>query len=318
MKQFKIYSRTIITLSLAICTFSGYSQQDPQFTQYMYNMSVINPGYATTDLGIVNFGVLFRTQWVGLKGAPKTGTFFAHTPITERIEVGITYTNDNIGDVVEENNIYADFAYVLKVSENSNLSLGIKAGVTLFNANFNNFVLQSGDVSTDLAFNDNINKAFPNIGAGAFYFGDRYYVGLSAPNLLTTTHLENEDGVKSTGVQDIHFFLTGGYVFDINSDFKLKPATMLKGVKGAPLSIDLTANVLMYDRIEAGIAYRIGDSFSVLANFKVTPQLRVGYAYDMTTSNLSNYNSGSHEIILLFDLNLLNFNGGYDKSPRFF
>ncbi len=318
MKQFKIYSRSIITLSLTICTFIGYSQQDPQFTQYMYNMSVINPGYATTDLGVVNLGGLYRTQWVGLKGAPKTGTFFAHTPITERIEVGISFTNDNIGDVVNENNIYADIAYVLQLTENSKLSLGVKAGVTLFNANFNNFVLQSGDVSTDLAFNDNINQAFPNIGAGAFYFGDRYYVGLSAPNLLTTTHLENEDGIKSTGVQDIHFFLTGGYVFDINSDFKLKPAAMFKGVKGAPLSIDITANVLMYDRIEAGIGYRLDDSFSALVNFRVAPQLRVGYAYDMTTSNLSNYSSGSHEIIVLFDLDLFNFNGGYDKSPRFY
>ena len=301
-----------------LCTLNGYSQQDPQYTQYMYNMSVINPGYATSEIGIVNLGGLYRTQWVGLEGAPKTGTFFAHTPLSERIEAGISFTNDNIGDVVTENNIFADFAYVLKVSEKSNLSLGIKAGFTLFNANFNNFVLQQGTVGEDLAFNDNINKAFPNIGAGAFFYTERFYAGLSAPNLLTTTHLENENGIKSTGTQDIHFFLTSGYVFDISDDVKLKPAFMVKGVKGAPFSMDLTANVLLYDKVEAGIAYRLDDSFSGLVNFRVTPQLRVGYAYDMTTSNLSNYSSGSHEIMVLFDFDLFNLQRGYDRSPRFF
>jgi type IX secretion system PorP/SprF family membrane protein len=318
MKQFNIYSRTIITLSITLYTLVSYSQQDPQFTQYMYNMSVINPGYATNEVGMVNLGGLYRTQWVGLEGAPRTGTFFAHTPLSERVEAGISFTNDDIGDVVTENNIYADVAYVLKVSEKSKLSLGIKAGVTLFNANFSNFVLQQGTVSEDLAFNDNINKVFPNIGAGAFYFTDRFYAGLSAPNLLTSTHLENENGVKSTGVQDIHFFLTGGYVFDINEDIKLKPAFMMKGVKGAPFSMDLTANVLIYEKIEAGVGYRFDDSFSGLVNFRVTPQLRVGYAYDFTTSNLSNYSSGSHEILLLFDFDLFNLQRGYDRSPRFF
>ena len=318
MKQFNIYSRTIITLSITLCTLIGYSQQDPQFTQYMYNMSVINPGYATNQVGMVNLGGLYRTQWVGLEGAPRTATFFAHTPLSERIEAGISFTNDDIGEVVTENNIYADVAYVLKVSEKSKLSLGVKAGVTLFNANFNNFVLQQGTISDDLAFNDNINKVFPNIGAGAFYFTDRFYLGLSAPNLLTSTHLENENGVKSTGVQDIHFFLTGGYVFNINEDLKLKPAFMVKGVEGAPFSMDLTANVLIHEKLEAGVGYRFDDSFSGLVNFRVTPQLRVGYAYDFTTSNLSNYSSGSHEILLLFDFDLFNLQRGYDRSPRFF
>lgn len=301
-----------------LCTLIGYSQQDPQFTQYMYNMSVINPGYATNEVGTVNLGGLYRTQWVGLEGAPRTATFFAHTPLSERVEAGISFTNDDIGDVVTENNIYADVAYVLNVSEKSKLSLGVKAGVTLFNANFNNFVLQQGTVSDDLAFNENLNKVFPNIGAGAFYFTDRFYAGLSAPNLLTSTHLENENGVKSTGVQDIHFFLTGGYVFDINEDLKFKPAFMLKGVKGAPFSMDLTANVLIHEKLEAGVGYRFDDSFSGLVNFRVTPQLRVGYAYDFTTSNLSNYSSGSHEILVLFDFDLFNLQRGYDRSPRFF
>jgi type IX secretion system PorP/SprF family membrane protein len=174
----------------------------------------------------------------------------------KKIELGISFTNDNIGDVVTENNIYADFAYVLPVGFESKLSFGLKAGFTFFNANFDGFVLQSGDVSTDIAFNENVSKAFPNLGIGAFFFTDNYYLGLSAPNMLSTKHIESENGIKSTGVQNVHYFFTGGYVFDINRDLKFKPAFMAKAVKGAPLALDITANVLVNERLEAGLGYR--------------------------------------------------------------
>ncbi|PJB20457.1 MAG: hypothetical protein CO117_00995 [Flavobacteriaceae bacterium CG_4_9_14_3_um_filter_33_16] len=299
-------------------SLQSFAQQDPQFTQYMYNMSVINPAYATAEEGILNLGGLYRTQWVGLEGAPKTGTFFVHTPVNDKIELGLSFTNDNIGDIVNENNIYADFAYVLPVGLESKLSLGLKAGVTFFNANFDGFILQSGNVSTDIAFNENISKTFPNLGIGAFFFTDHYYVGLSAPNMLSTKHIENENGIKANGVQNVHYFFTGGYVFDISENLKLKPAFMGKAVKGAPFALDITANVLINEKLEAGLGYRLGDAVSALVNFRVTPELRIGYAYDYTTTNLSSYNSGSHEIFILFDVDLFNFKGGYDRSPRFF
>ena len=318
MKNLNIYHKIVALVGLTVLSFQSYAQQDPQFTQYMYNMSVINPAYATATEDMLNLGGLYRTQWVGLEGAPKTGSFFAHTAISEKIELGISFTNDNIGDVINENNIYADFAYVLPVGLESKLSLGIKAGFTFFNANFDGFILQSGNASTDVAFNENVSKTFPNIGIGAFYFTDQYYIGLSAPNMLTTTHLESENGIKSTGVQDIHFFLTGGYVFDINEDLKFKPAFMAKAVRGAPLAVDITANVLINKKLEAGLGYRLDDAISALVNFRVSPDLRIGYAYDFTTSNLGNFNSGSHEIFILFDIDLFGFKGGYDRSPRFF
>jgi len=318
MKQSKIYHKIAALICLTLLSFQSNAQQDPQFTHYMYNMSVINPGYATATKDILNIGGLYRTQWVGMEGAPKTASFFAHTPINEKIELGISFTNDNIGDVINENNIYADFAYVLPVGLEAKLSLGLKAGFTFFNANFDGFILNSGNTSTDIAFNENINRTFPNIGIGAFYFTDNYYLGLSAPNMLTTTHLESENGIKSTGVQDIHYFLTGGYVFDINEDLKFKPAFMAKGVKGAPLAIDITANVLINEKLEAGLGYRLDDAISALVNFRVSPDLRIGYSYDFTTSNLGSFNSGSHEIFILFDVDLFGLKGGYDRSPRFF
>ncbi|TGV00921.1 PorP/SprF family type IX secretion system membrane protein [Flavivirga rizhaonensis] len=318
MKNLNIYHKIAALLSLTLLSFQSFAQQDPQFTQYMYNMSIINPAYATADEAILNLGGLYRTQWVGVEGAPKTGTFFAHTPINEKIEMGISFSNDNIGDIVNENNIYADFAYILPVGFEAKLSLGIKAGVTLFDVNFDGFNLQSGNVSTDVAFNENISKTFPNLGIGAFYFTENYYIGLSAPNLLTTKHIETENGVKSTGVQDIHYFLTGGYVFNINRDVKFKPAFMAKSVRGAPLSLDITANVLFNNRFEAGLGYRLDDAISGLVSFRVTPELKIGYAYDFTTTNLGDFNSGSHEIFILFDIDLFGLKGGYDRSPRFF
>ena len=310
--------KIIALLSLALMSLQSFGQQDPQFTQYMYNMSVVNPAYATAEEGILNLGGLYRTQWVGIEGAPKTGSFFAHTPINDKIEVGISFTNDNIGDVVNENNIYADFAYVLPVGLDSKISLGLKAGFTFFDTTFDGFILQSGGVNTDIAFNENINKAFPNLGIGAFFFTDEYYLGLSAPNMLTSKHIESENGIAATGVQDIHYFFAGGYVFDINEKLKLKPAFMGKAVKGAPLALDITANVLINEKLEAGLGYRIGDAVSALVNFRISPELRIGYAYDYTTTNLGSFNSGSHEIFILFDVDLFGFKNGYDRSPRFF
>jgi type IX secretion system PorP/SprF family membrane protein len=318
MKHLNIYYKIAALLGIILISLQSFGQQDPQFTQYMYNMSVINPAYATADPAILNLGGLYRTQWVGMEGAPKTGTFFAHTPINEKIEAGISFTNDNIGDVVQENNIYADFAYVLTVGLESKLSLGIKAGFTFFDANFDGFNLQSGNISTDIAFNENVQKTFPNLGIGAFYFTNNYYLGFSAPNMLATKHLETENGIKATGVQNVHYFLTGGYVFDINQNLKFKPAFMAKSVKGAPLALDVTANVLINEKLEAGLGYRLDDAVSGLVSFRVTPELKIGYAYDFTTNNLATYNSGSHEIFILFDIDLFGLKGGYDRSPRFF
>ncbi|MEO5789967.1 MAG: type IX secretion system membrane protein PorP/SprF [Gelidibacter sp.] len=291
------------------------AQQDPQYTQYMYNMRVINPAYATEGEDI-NIGALYRTQWVGTVGAPNTGSLFVHVPLQEKIQVGLSIINDQIGNVVNETNVYADFAYILSLGAETKLSLGVKAGASFFNTNFNGFIYS--DVLPDPAFANNLSKTFPNIGAGAYLFGSNYYVGFSAPNLLNSKHLERESGIVANGVEEIHFFLTGGYVFELNEQLKLKPAFMTKAVSGAPLSLDLTANLLINNMLEVGAGYRFDDAVSGLANFRISPSMRIGYAYDYTLSNLGRFNSGTHEIMILFDINKLGKPKGYDKSPRFF
>ncbi|RKR08654.1 type IX secretion system PorP/SprF family membrane protein [Flavobacterium sp. 90] len=309
MKKIILY----ITFFLSITSVSA--QQDPEYTHYMYNMSVVNPAYATGVPAMMNFGGLYRSQWVGAVGAPKTFTFFGHTAISDKVEAGISFVSDDIGDgAKKENNVYADFAYVLNLGGKNKLSLGLKAGISSMQTNFNGF--RFNDAATDMAFAENINTTKPNIGVGAYYFRDNFYAGISAPNLLKSKYIEEKSGVNAFGSDNIHTFITAGYVFQLDDMWKLKPAFMTKIVKGAPLSIDLTANVLYNNKFEFGAAYRIDDSVSALFNFNVTPTLRVGYAYDYTLTNFGQFNSGTHEIMLLFDLDLLG--KGFDKSPRFF
>ncbi|MWB96494.1 type IX secretion system membrane protein PorP/SprF [Flavobacterium sp. GA093] len=307
--------KIILFISFLFYITSASAQQDPEFTHYMYNMSAVNPAYATGTAAMLNVGGLYRTQWVGAVGSPKTFTFFGHTALSEKIEVGLSLISDDIGDgAKKENNFYADFAYVLQLSGRNKLSLGLKAGFTSLQTNFNGF--RFADPETDLAFAENINVTKPNIGAGAYYFTDTYYVGLSIPNLLNTKHIEEKEGISAYGSEEIHTFLTAGYVFQINDQFKVKPAFMSKFVAGTPVSVDLTANVLYNEKFELGAAYRINDAVSALMNINITPSFRVGYAYDHTLTNLGQFNSGTHEIMLLFNLDLLG--KGYDKSPRFF
>ncbi len=308
----KILLITFITFAL-----HTFAQQDPQYTQYMYNMNVVNPAYATGEQSLLKLGTLYRTQWVGTEGAPKTLNAFGHFALNKKIEVGLSVVSDDIGDgAKKENNYYADVAYVLQLNNNAKLSFGVKAGLTSLQTDFSKIQLNSGNSATDKAFENNTNINTPNIGAGAFYFTNKYYVGLSVPNLIPSNHITNTQAVKALGSERIHTFLTAGYVFDINYDFKLKPAFMTKFVPGAPLSVDVSANVLYKNRFELGAAYRLNDAISGLLNVRVLPFVRVGYAYDYTVSNLRQFNSGTHEFMLLFDLDLMS--RGYDKSPRFF
>lgn len=297
-----------------LCSWKGYSQQDPESTQYLYNMSILNPAYATDDIETINLGAFYRAQWVGSVGGPTTGMFFAHTPIAKKMEGGISIVHDQIGDVVKETNVFLDYAYVLTLNRWSKLSFGLKAGATFFSTNYNGFIYSDPD--PDPAFDGNLSRTFPNIGMGVFFFGDNFYAGLSAPNLLKSKHLEKDSGIVALGKEEIHFFLTGGYVFELDEKWKLKPNFMTKAVGGAPLSMDLNANVLFNDRFELGIGYRFGDAMNAMFNMKVNKSLRIGYAYDHTVSNLGRFNNGTHEIMLLFDIDL--FGMGMDKSPRFF
>jgi len=289
------------------------AQQDPQYTQYMYNMNVVNPAYAGSR-GTLSLGLLARSQWTSVDGSPKTFTFDAHAPLGKKVGVGLSVIADEIGPAKEQN-IYADVSYTLTTSDEGRLAFGLKGGVTLLNVNLLDVVLPQTGSAGDPVFDENINDTFPNFGAGVYYYTNKWYAGFSVPNILKSEHMD-KDNINTKAAEEVHYFLTGGYVFDLSSTLKFKPSLMFKGVTGAPVSIDINANFLLYDRFELGASYRIEDAVSLLFNFGVTPDFRIGYAYDYTISEFSNSQTGgSHEIILLYDID---FSKKNLKSPRFF
>jgi type IX secretion system PorP/SprF family membrane protein len=280
------------------------AQQDTQYTQYMYNMNVLNPAYAGST-GVMSMGLLGRKQWVGLDGAPATFTLSAHAPMGRAVGLGASIVHDEIGPV-KEDNIYVDFSYTLFLNDGKQLAFGLKGGISFLDVE----ELETIDYDP---LNVPVHDTSPNFGAGVFYYTDRFYAGLSIPNFLETRHLEKDGGVVSSDSEKMHYFLTTGYVFLLSDQVKFKPSTMIKATSGAPLSVDLSANMLFNDNLEFGLSYRVDDSVSALVSFQVNRDMRIGYAYDYTTTRFGDYNNGSHELLLLFDFNRKNI-----KSPRFF
>ena len=298
---------------LALCVFTSMqAQQAPHYTQYMYNMNVINPAYAGSKENL-SFGLLYRKQWVNLEGAPATFSLSGSAPVGKNVGIGLSIISDKIGPV-EENNVYGDFSYTLNLGGEHRLAFGMKAGATfhkvgLFSEIGNGFVPDLGDDS----FAENSSKTFLNIGSGLFYYTNKYYVAFSVPNMLKSTYLDYNG--RKFGTQVPHYFLTGGYVFDINPNLKFKPFTMIKSAFNAPVSVDVSTNFLINNVFEIGATYRIQDSFGAMVNYAISPNLRIGYAYDHIVSDLNVTTPSSHEVILLFDLN---FPKKVSQSPRYF
>lgn len=305
------FIKIVIISIILVGNHQLFSQQDAQYTQYMYNTTVVNPAYAGSR-NTLSFNAIHRTQWVGIDGAPRTQTFSVHSPILNNLGMGLSLVNDKIGPV-RETFAALDFSYSLPLnSEGTKLAFGLKGGANLLNVDFNQLVIQD---PTELSFQQNINnKVMPIVGMGGYIYADKWYVGISTPNILKTKHYEEKQNFKAS--ESLHFYTIAGYVFSINENIKLKPAALVKMVKGSPLSIDISANALFHEKFTFGAAYRWDASVSVLAGFQITEGLMIGYAYDFSTTELSKYNSGSHEIFLRFEIIKKVKRGKI--SPRFF
>ncbi|MDP5201538.1 type IX secretion system membrane protein PorP/SprF [Flavobacterium sp. DG2-3] len=287
------------------------AQQDAQYTQYMYNTIEVNPAYAGSRGALSVFG-LYRTQWIGLDGAPETSTFSVNTPLPNSdLGLGVSLVNDKIGPTVE-NTLSADLSYTIPTSEMWNLSFGIKGTANLFNIDINKLSFEDQD---DPQFQNLKNKFSPNVGAGIYYHSDRAYIGLSVPNFIETNRYDSDD--VAIFKDKINYYLIAGYVFNLDrlEYVKFKPAVMAKMVEGAPLQVDVSGNFMFNDKFVLGLAYRWSASVSAMAGFQVTKGMYIGYGYDHETTRLRKYNSGSHEIFLRFE-----FFNNYNKmiAPRFF
>ena len=305
-------------LSISILLFSFLfigcidmnAQQDPQFTQYMYNTVAINPAYAGSRGMLSIFGI-HRAQWIGLEGAPTTTGTSIHTPLNDsRIGLGVSILQDAIGPSNKQT-LSADFSYTISTSENYKFSFGLKGTASLFSIDYTK--LNRFDIN-DPRFQNNISNQFsPNIGAGLYLHSKQFYAGISVPFMLQSN--EFNDINSQVTHESLHYYFMSGYVFEISESTKFKPAFLVKAVEGAPLQVDLSANFMLNNKFVLGGAWRWEAAMSGLAGFQVNDNWFIGYTYDADSTKLANYNSGSHELFMRYE-----FIGKKEKivSPRFF
>ncbi len=296
--------KILIALVLIIASIEAVNaQQDAQYTQYMYNTIAINPAYAGSR-GVMSIAALHRSQWVGLDGAPTTQTLNIHTPTGKRVGLGLSIINDEIGNGTSQETYFdAAFSYTIPTGNIGKLSFGLKAGGHLLNIDFSK--LSGFNEEQGANGFPNIDKKFsPNFGAGIYYHTNTFYAGLSVPNFLQTEHFDSSDVATSYLAKErMNFYLITGYVFDVNSNLKFKPALLFKAVKGAPLQADLSASFLISDKFSLGAAYRWDAALSALLGFQITDQFMLGLAYDREITELGNtsFNDGSFEVFLRFE-----------------
>ncbi len=288
------------------------AQQDPMYTQYMNNILSINPAYASVG-STLELNLISRNQWVGVEGAPVTNALSGMMPLKNIYAgIGLTFISDKIGPV-SQTAAYVDYSFKLRLAYRTYVALGLKAGVNFFNTDYS--ILDVNDDGDPILSDDVTRKFLPNFGIGVFLYSDKYFAGISVPKLMENQIHEVGYSSQFASKEEMHFFAIAGYVFELNRDVKFKPYTLVKFVPNSPFSVDLSAHFLFHDRLWAGANWRIGDAVGAMAQLFVTKQLKVGYAYDVTATDLNSFNRGTHEILLNFVIN-----AGRRRfiSPRYF
>jgi len=288
----------------------GRAQQEPGYTQYMYNTMSVNPAYAGSG-GTLEAMLLHRSQWTGIDGAPQTQSFGIDSPLSnQNVGLGLSIVNDRLGP---SNELFTEgnFSYTIAFAEDRKFAFGLKAGARMLNVDWSKGRYYD---PADALLNNNIsNKLKPSLGAGIYYYTDKWYAGLSVPSFLRGDYYDDvQEAVLS---ERLHYYVIGGYVFDLSENVKFKPAALGRIVGGAPFALDISGNFLLQEKFTIGASYRWDDSVSALAGFQVSPSFYAGYAYDYTVSGLNKYNNGTHEIVLRYQMQRRQ---QQIKSPRFF
>lgn len=292
---------------MAVTLFSVTAQQEAQFTQYNDNMMYYNPGY-TGSRGMLNVTGLHRSQWVGIDGAPMSQSIAIHSPLKyESVGLGLSVLNDKVGPL-NQTWLSGDFSYSIKMKKTGKLSFGLTAGINLMNGNFTK--LQATDANDALITQNIRNAISPLFGGGIYYHSDHFYAGVSVPKIL-----EPKDITSGRIPEQRHYYaMLGGYI-NVNRMLKLRPSAMLKITENAPFALDGSLAFIFYDKLWLGANYRLMESAGALLQYQITPQFKIGYSVDFSTSKLVNYNYGTHEILLSYDLLL---NKKKIVTPRYF
>lgn len=293
--------RHIVLSVLLLVAITSFGQQEPMFTQYMNNPQLLNPAYAGSH-GNINFNGIFRKQWVGtgLDWQPTTTSLSVSSPVYDyRFGLGLDFINDKIGPL-QETSLFLDYAYQVNLSNNSTLALGVKTGFYMYQLDMTN--LSTTEYDEYIVYEPLVQKLFFNAGVGAYYFTDKFFAGVSIPKLLRNSLTEDDNTYEILSKMERHLYVTTGYVFELNADFKLKPTFMFRTVGGSPGSYEFTATVIMKDKLWLGAMYRLGDAVAAHARIEIRDGFQIGYSYDLTTSELCQYNKGTHEIFFSYTI----------------
>lgn len=337
MKGFKSLKSKLALVLIAgtLSSLESKAQQEPLYSQYMFNTLAINPAYAGSR-DVLSMTALGRFQWAGVPGAPTTYTYTIDMPVSqEKMGVGLQLYSDAIGEgVLRNSGAYGSYAYKVKVGARTTMSLGVQAGATFVNQMFSK-VTGVGNDDVFSSAND-INRVLPNVGGGIYISNDRGYIGFSVPQIIqhTFSAFKSGDGNTVVGRWQRHYYLMMGLVLG-KGNVKLKPSTMIRYTPGSPLGVDGNLNLWLKDKIAFGISGRISqfessgkylmDAAIGMIELQLSPQLRLGYAYDFTMNRLNDVNKSSassrlaniptHEAMLRYEF-------GYGKNkiltPRYF
>lgn len=306
--------KKLIILLLGLMTGSlALAQQDPMLSQYMFNGLFLNPAYAGSHK-YWSSTMTYRKQWVGMDGGPETAIVAVDGPIAQKnMGLGVSFMYDRIG-VSTHNKITVDYAYQIRTSATSKLAMGVNLSLSQFNGKVQDLLVWD---QQDVVFSENVNGRYvPSFGVGLYHFGDRHYIGFSVPALFAYQNDYNFNfDLSRASFLRRHYILTGGYVFDASPNVKLKPSVLLKYVKNAPVEADINFTVYYKNMISLGASFRTNDAVVFMVEYQANNYFRIGYAYDVTTTQIRNYSNGSHEIMIGIDF-------GKDlikvKTPRYF
>jgi type IX secretion system PorP/SprF family membrane protein len=285
----------------ACCIAGGnalFAQQTPLFSQYMHNDYVLNPAVAGTKTYVPIRSVL-RSQWTGIEGQPNTQTLSIHGRVRKKVGIGGYVFNDVIGPV-SQTGISASYAYHLKFGNGTQLSMGLGGLVYLYKLRADELKFDSQGSSDNVLNEGNFRAFYPNFSFGTYYYGEKFYIGASVPELLQTKISSSDEFFIMREVR--HYYLTGGYRFDIGENYRIEPSTLMKYVPAAPVEVDISAKFTAYDKFYIGTSYRSNDAVVAFLGFRFQEKYIIGYSYDITMTELGRYSKGSHEIMLGFDL----------------
>ena len=309
-----------------LCLFAGnlMAQQEPHYTNFMFNKLPLNPAFAGSK-EVACISALYRSQWVGIEGAPTTQTVNFHTPFfNQRAGFGVGVLHDKLG-LTNNWRANVSYSYRPKIGK-GHLGIGVTGSVIShgYQGHRANTVIGN---DPNVHYND-ASRYYPNFGAGLYYNTNTFYAGLSIPSLLKQEIDYSEDGIEAADYYSYkdrrHVYLMAGGLFTISEKVKFKPAALFKYVGGknaddidiaAPFDMDINAMFLFLDTFGLGLTWRMGDSLDGLLYFQAAEQFRIGLGYDYSLTELQNYSNGSFELMLEYCISNRNKKL---LNPRFF